>query len=98
MLYTLGQWRRDQNLTLHSLVVPDADAWLGSDLARGADLAVWVHRDAVDIVRVIHKMLLRVGACIHNDAYTGCNVGQLTIGSITQVIAAIVAAEAVNVL
>lgn len=50
VLDSLGKWRCNKHFALHRFVVPNADAWLWSDLACGANFTGWMHCDAVDIV------------------------------------------------
>ena len=97
MLHTLSEGCCDQDLALHGLVVPDANARLGSDLASGADPATRVHSEAVYVIRVIHKVLLGVLAGIHDNTDTSCAIGNLTTVRISKVVATIMAAETVDI-
>ena len=98
MLHTLGERLCDQHFTLHGLVVPDADAWLGPDLACGTDLAIGVHRDAMDIIGVVHEKLLSVLCTVHDNSDSSRVVCNLSSGCVPEVVAAVVTAETVNVL
>ena len=97
MLDSLGERLSDENLARHGIRVPDAQSGLGPNLACSCFWLSWMHGDAVDVIGVVHEELLCVSALVHDDCNTCGNVGKLAILSVPEVVADIVAPEAMNV-
>ena len=97
MLDTLCERLCDKNFALHGLVVPDTDPWLGSNLACCTNSAIGVHRDAMNIISVVHKMLLGVVARIHNNGDSSRVVHKLATCRVPQIVPAVMASEPINI-
>jgi len=55
-------------LLLQSVCIPDAELWLGSNLAGCDCLAVRVESHAENVIVVSHEVLLSVALGFHHDA------------------------------